>query len=222
MNKKRNVLKTGNKIIKICPDSPDADIISEAVRIIKNGGIVISPTKCLYGMCADAFNHDTVSSIYSIKRRPANKPLLLLIKNRQVLKSLATHVPPDAEKLMDRFWPGNLTIVFPAKDSLPENLTAGSGKIGVRIPGYAVTSALVNDLDHPITGTSANISGEPGCSLIADLSPQIAENVDLIFDAGPLKGGKGSTVVDVTTDPPEILREGEISEKEIFIVLSNR
>jgi L-threonylcarbamoyladenylate synthase len=119
---------------------------------------------------------------------------------------------------MDRFWPGKITLVFEALPAVPECLTAGTGKIGIRQPGHPVAAALVKTFQGPVTGTSANLSGSPGCRQIADLDPQVARKLDLILDAGPLRGGSGSTVVDVTQDIPRILRVGQIGEQEILAV----
>jgi len=120
---------------------------------------------------------------------------------------------------MECFWPGALTIVFKAKKVLPANLTAGTGRIGVRMPQHPVALALAKALKSPITATSANITGNSGCSQVSDIDPLIADKLDLILDAGPLKGGIGSTVVDVTYDFPKILREGAIPATDIFAVL---
>jgi len=122
---------------------------------------------------------------------------------------------------MDQFWPGRVTLVFEAAGTLPHQLTAGTAKIGIRLPGHPVAAALVKSLGRPLTGTSANLSGRPGCRCIDDLDPQLIKQLDIVLDAGPLKGGTGSTVVDVTQDMPKILREGEISGKEI-LTLTNR
>ena len=117
---------------------------------------------------------------------------------------------------MDKFWPGRVTLVFKAADTVPHYLTAGSGKIGIRLPGHPVAAALVESLGAPLTGTSANLLGKPGCRRIDDLDPYLVQQLDAVLDAGPLKGGAGSTVVDVTQDIPTVLREGEISKNEIL------
>jgi L-threonylcarbamoyladenylate synthase len=117
---------------------------------------------------------------------------------------------------MEAFWPGRLTIVFKARPEVPGNVTAGTGKIGIRIPEHPVAVTLVAALDRPLTGTSANLSGDPGADCIGDLSSKIITGVDLVIDSGKLKGGIGSTVVDVTTTPPTIIREGEVSKDELF------
>ena len=120
---------------------------------------------------------------------------------------------------MEHFWPGRVTLVFEAADSVPQALTAGTGKIGIRLPGHPVAVALVESLGGPLTGTSANLSGSPGCRRVDDLDPQLIQQLDMVLDAGPLKGGTGSTVVDVTREIPRVLRAGEISEKEIMALI---
>ncbi|MCP4113531.1 MAG: threonylcarbamoyl-AMP synthase [Desulfobacteraceae bacterium] len=211
-----------HKIRKIHPFNPQPDIIAEAAKLIKKGGLAAFPTRCLYGMGTDAFNADAVDRIFGIKQRSYQNPILVLISKKEDLDRIVQHVPPAALKIMDKFWPGKVTIVFEAKNSLPDVLTAGTGKIGVRLCGHPVASALVSAVKNPVTGTSANLAGNAGCSRISDMDSQLADRLDLILDAGILKGGAGSTVADVTTDIPVILREGVVPGKDIFAVLENK
>jgi len=208
------------KIISLNPLNPPPDLIKKAADIITSGGVVIFPTRYLYGLGADALNPDAVERVYQIKQRPLTKPLLILIKQPESFHQLVQHVPENARQLMDRFWPGDLTLVFEAKDTLPQNLTAGTGKIGVRLPQHPTAIELTNAVQNPITATSANLAGLAGCSRTADLDPLITDKVDLILDAGTLKGGSGSTIVDVTLDPPVILREGAVPASDIWAVLN--
>lgn len=214
-------MKATNKVRRIDPANPETDIIAEAAGIIKKGGVVVFPTRSLYGLGADAFNTRAVNRIFHIKQRPANKPILVLIKDKNELDRLAALVPPVATAIMERFWPGRVSLVFQAKEELSANLTAGTKKIGIRLPGHNIAYKLVKAAGCPITGTSANLSGSAGCFQINDLDEKIANSVDLILDAGPLKGGIGSTVVDVTGETPRILRQGELSQKDVFNVIDN-
>ncbi|MGD2099883.1 MAG: L-threonylcarbamoyladenylate synthase [Desulfobacterales bacterium] len=207
-------------IRKINSDKPEPEIIDEAAAIIRQGGVVAFPTRCLYGLGADAFDSAAVDRVVRIKQRPADNPILVLIDCRQRLKDLVAHIPPAAETLMQAFWPGGLTLVFKAQETLSHQLIAGSAKIGVRIPAHAVALALVKQAGRPITGTSANISGHPGCHRAPDLDRQITTQVDMILDGGTLDSGVGSTVIDITGDPPRILREGQVSADEIRGCLS--
>jgi L-threonylcarbamoyladenylate synthase len=212
-------LKASDNIIRIDSNTPQPEFIHMAAKAILNGGLVIFPTTCLYGLAADALNPAAVENVFKAKRRSENNPLLVLVKNRKALELIVTCIPPAAVTLMETFWPGRLTLVFNAGKNLPRSLTAGTGKIGIRIPAHKVAAALVNAIENPIIGTSANLSHHGGCSLISRIDPEIIRCSNLILDAGLLKGGVGSTVIDVTTAPPVVLREGVVSEKKIHLAL---
>lgn len=214
-------MKASDKVRKVNSANPETGIIAEAACIIRNGGVVVFPTRSLYGLGADAFSAKAVNRIFHIKQRPAGKPILVLIKNKDELDRLAAFVPPAATAIIESFWPGRVSIVFHAKQGLLANLTTGTNKIGIRLPGHNVASALVKAACSPITGTSANLSGNAGCFQVNDLDEKIVDGVDLILDAGPLKGGVGSTVVDVTGETTLILRQGELSQKDISNVIDN-
>jgi L-threonylcarbamoyladenylate synthase len=220
LNKKQRSLKQYSNIIKIDPDTPQPERIQKAADFISKGEIVTFPTFCLYGLAADAFNASAVQKIVEIKRRSPKKPMLVLIKSRDCLPPLVKSIPQDAEMIMNHFWPGRITLVFKAKKEVPDFLTAGTGKIGIRMPSHKVAMAIVNAVENPITGTSANISNQGGSARVADLPVEIIRRTSLVLDAGILKGGMGSTVVDITTTPPQILREGEIPSAEIYNLLN--
>ncbi len=203
-------------IRKIDPVLPDESLIEKAARIIKAGGIIIFPTRTLYGIGADALNPKAVDRVFSIKKRLASKPISILVDSISAVRSLVSEIPPSAEVLMEKFWPGRMTIVFKADDQVPSNLTAGTGKIGIRVPEHPVAVKLLQFLDVPVTGTSANFSGSKGCHRITDLPSDMIGQMNLILDSGSLRGGIGSTVIDVTTFPPTILREGVVSRQAVF------
>jgi len=203
-------------IRQINPQKPEPEIIAEAAAVIRQGGVLAFPTRCLYGLGADAFNAEAVERVVKIKQRPEQNPILVLIDSKERLESLVMHIPPAADAIMDAFWPGRVTLVFEARNSLPDQLTARTGKIGVRLPGHPVAAALVQQAKRPVTGTSANLSGQPGCDRAQDLDPTIADQLGLILDAGTLSGGIGSTVVDVTVNPPQIIREGQVAANDIL------
>jgi len=208
-----------SNVIKVNPQHPSDAAITQAVAAVRAGGVIAFPTRCLYGLGADAFNAEAVGRIFGIKERSPRNPILILIDRTSRLDQLVSEVPPVAVRIMNHFWPGRITLVFKASEAVPHYLTAGTDKIGIRLPGHPVAATLVNALQTPLTGTSANLSGKSGCRRIEDLEKQIADKLDLILDAGTLNGGIGSTVVDVTIEPPEILREGEISGAEIMTIL---
>lgn len=208
-------------MLRVDPRAPKPETIRQAAAVIRGGGVVCFPTRCLYGLGADAFNTAAVERVFDIKQRPAELPLLVLINSPSQMDGLAGSIPRVARVLMERFWPGRLTLVLEADASLPARLTAGTGKIGIRLAAHPVARALLEAVAKPITGTSANLSGGSGCRQISELDPLIRRQVDLILDGGPLKGGVGSTVVDVTGDTPVMIREGEVSKPEIMAVIKS-
>lgn len=208
-------------IYPIDTGAPDMAHLKKAAGRIADGGVVIFPTQSLYGLGANALDPRAVNRIFAIKKRPSKKPVLILINNISELDVLVREVPPPAIRIMNACWPGGVTLVCYAKEALPSNLTAGTGKIGVRLPLHPVARQLVHLAAVPITGTSANLSGQTGCANIHDIDPGVRRNVDMILDAGTLKGGLGSTIVDITASPPRILREGMVPETRIREVLAN-
>ncbi|OQY43066.1 MAG: threonylcarbamoyl-AMP synthase [Desulfobacteraceae bacterium 4572_87] len=153
--------------------------------------------------------------LFQVKRREAGKPVLLLIPSIESLKRYAVHVPKTAELLMDQFWPGGLTMVFEAQKDVSTLLTAGTGKIGIRLSSNPVANALAQAMGSAITGTSANISGAPPCNTSHEVASALGKDVDQILDGGKTFGQKPSTVLDMTTHPHVVLREGLI-EKEML------
>jgi L-threonylcarbamoyladenylate synthase len=216
LSKKPGTLENNSNIRIIHPLNPDMSIIKVAAESIRLGGVVVFPTRNFYGLGADVLNLKAVERVFQIKRRPIHNPLSILIKSRKDLDALVSDIPNAALKLMDAFWPGRITLVFNARPEVPYILTAGTGKIGIRLPQHPVAAALVNMLDHPITATSANPSGMGGVDQIQDLPKDFIKEVSMVLDAGALKKGKGSMVVDITTDPPTVIREGEIPIKELL------
>jgi L-threonylcarbamoyladenylate synthase len=206
--------------MRIDPRQPDPQTVAAAADVIRGGGVVVIPTRHLYGLAADALNAEALARVYAIKDRPADKPLLVLVKSRADLPGLVRTIPEAAGRLMERFWPGRLTLVFEARDLFPPVLTGSRGNIGIRLPAHLVCRALLEKLPHPVTATSANLSGQPGCHRIADMAPTVQAAVDLILDAGPLPTGPGSTVVDVTGSPPRVLRAGVIGADRIADALA--
>jgi len=203
-------LNPEDRIRRIDGSQPGQDAILEAAGIICSGGVVVFPTTSLYGLAADASDPVAIEKVFAIKQRPLNKPILILVPDVRDIRSLVQEIPPAVERIMTALWPGNLTLIFKSGSALSPILTAGTGKIGIRLPVFPVARRLVRAAGRPITATSANISGQTGCSQIADLDSSVSAAVDLILDAGPLKGGAGSTILDVSQYPPVLLREGAI------------
>jgi len=184
--------------------------IEKAVQIIQKGGVVVYPTETFYGLGVDALNPRAVERLFKIKKRPSSKPISIIIPNINWLKYLIKEVPPIAQTLIEKHWPGPLTIIFAAKDILPKELTANTGKIGIRISSHPMAQELAQLSETPITATSANLSGMPPPNFPQEIHPQIKKQIDAILDGGFTKGGLPSTVIDVTVNPPIILRKGAI------------
>lgn len=196
-------------------DRPAAEAIERAADVVRSGCVVILPTSRLYGLGADALNPRAVERLFRFKGRDRSKPILVLIAAWAMLPQVAVPPGPEARAMMAHFWPGRVTFVVTARAGLPHGLTVGSGKIGVRLVAHPVARALVQTVGTPVTGTSANLSGASGCTAIAEIDPAVIDAADLVLDSGPLGGGPGSTVVDLTADKPVILREGAVSADEI-------
>ena len=195
---------------------PDRILIQRAADIVRKGGVVAFPTETSYGLGASIKHIDALERIYVIKKRPRHKPLLILISNISDLIHLVSRVPPAAVTLMERFWPGPLTLLLPAKPGLPWPLCADTAKVGVRISSHSWAHSLVQTLGNPMTATSANLSEHPATYKAEEVADQLRScPPDYILDGGLTSGGAPSTIIDVCTDPPEVIREGAISPKDI-------
>jgi len=206
--------------ISLDPADPPGQAIAKAVAAIRAGGLVVYPTRCLYGLGVDALDGAAVQRLFRAKRRAPDKPVSVLVKDMAALDLLVTGVPEAARVLIERFWPGGLTLVLPARPEVPAELTAGTGTIGVRLPGHPVAAALVAAMEGPITATSANLSGDKSPVQIADIAPGVIAAAAVVLDAGLLSGGAGSTVVDATAAPVRVLREGILPAAEVMAALA--
>jgi L-threonylcarbamoyladenylate synthase len=198
------------EILKADKNLSAETVLSRAAEIIIAGGVVAYPTETFYGLGADATNEKAIQKIYAIKGRNFASPISVIIDSREKLYPLVEEVPACALKLIESFWPGPLTIIFKASAYIPQILTAGSGKIGIRISSHTGARTLAQKINRPLTATSANISASPECSTAGEVARQIGNEVDAILDLGNTRGGKGSTIIDVTLKPPQILRAGVI------------
>jgi L-threonylcarbamoyladenylate synthase len=197
-------------IIKINPENPESEKISEVVAILKGGGVIGFPTETFYGLGADARNEAAIGKIFDVKGRDFKNPILVVIGERKHLDIFAADISPAEKTLMDRFWPGPVTILFRATAAVSPRLTAGSGRIGIRLTSHPIAGELSRRLGGPLTATSANLSGAPECSTAADVLSQLEGKIDGLVDGGSTPGGKGSTIVDAADSPVRILREGVI------------
>jgi L-threonylcarbamoyladenylate synthase len=216
--KLRNSGNTAN-VLQIDPSAPDPDGIRKAAQTLGQEGILVFPTSGLYGLGADAFCTEAIQRVFTIKRRPAHQPLLVLLPGIDDMDRVVRSVPDYAELLLG-MWPGGMTIIFEAGKWVPACLTGGTGKIGVRVPAHPVAKALIDHFGGPITGTSANLSGSPATASVMGLDPEIRRQVDMVLDAGTLAGGPGSTILDVTRWPVRVVREGAVPRQAIDDLLN--
>jgi L-threonylcarbamoyladenylate synthase len=202
-------------VIQVDPSRGSPDVIERAATCVLSGGLVAYPTESFYGLAADATNGAAIKRLFQVKGRPLDRPVLVLISSVEMLRDYVRHIPLTALQLMDAFWPGGLTLVFEGRSKISPLLTAGTGKIGVRLSSHPVATALTRAAGVPITGTSANVSGEPACSTAKAVLMAFGDGVDLVLDGGETLGKGASTVLDMTVDPPRILREGMISRSRL-------
>ncbi len=194
------------------------DKIQEAARLLRRGGVCVIPTETGYGLAASIERPKALERIYKIKQRPLDKPLLILVEAIGKAPVESGQISACASLLMERFWPGPLTLLLPAAKGLPFPLTGDTGRIGVRVSSHPVASALVRAVGTPITATSANISGRPLPKSIKEVKEQLKEAPDYFLDAGTIAPGPASTILDVTVIPPKIVRQGAISGADILAV----
>jgi L-threonylcarbamoyladenylate synthase len=188
-------------------------LFARLARLVQAGGVLAVPTETYYGLGVNPFDGAAVAHLLSIKGRPDGKPILILIGDQAQLQDLVTDVSPAAQVLMEAFWPGPLTLVFSASARLPKYVTAETGTVGVRYTSHAALAKLLR-YTGPLTGTSANRSGEPPVQTAAEVERTIGTLVDVIVDDGPALGGLPSTVLSVC-DGVRMIREGPIDRAMI-------
>jgi L-threonylcarbamoyladenylate synthase len=207
------------KIIKVDRNNPDEKILNMAVEVLRRGGLVAFPTETVYGLGADALNEEAVRKIFEAKGRPPDNPIIVHVGNMEQVYSLVEDVPPDAERLMEAFWPGPLTLIFYKSPIVSDIVTGGSPKVGIREPQNEIALTLLNLFGRPIAAPSANASGRPSPTKAEHVIEDLGDKVDLIIDGGDVSFGVESTVLDITTDPPVLYRPGACPKEEIEKVL---
>jgi L-threonylcarbamoyladenylate synthase len=193
--------------------------IARAVDALGRRGVVVYPTETLYGLGADALDRAAIERVAALKGRDAAKPISLVVASRCMLLTIVAMIPSSAELLMERFWPGPLTLVLPPRAGLSPLLGAG---IGARIPAHPVARRIVESFGRPMTATSANPGGEPAPRTAEGARVYFGDRIDVYVDGGETPGGPGSTVLDVTGPVPRLVREGEILRAAIEAALRNR
>ncbi len=208
-----------SEVLKVDLEKPDPQQIEKAVQAIRQGAIAAYPTETFYGLGVDVTNDYAIKRLFDLKRRDYGNPIAVIVTDRDMLSEVVTDIPELAHPLIERYWPGPLTILFKTNEIISKALTTNTGKIGIRISSHPIAAALTRKLGKPLTTTSANPSGFPPSFDVKHLKNYFSEKIDLIIDGGELIPSRGSTVVDVSEEKLVIIREGDIQAEDIFSLI---
>ena len=197
------------------------DKLKEPAQIIKKGGIVVFPTETVYGIGTNGLDENAIQKLYEVKQRPLNKPISLLVNNIEMVEKIAKNITEVEYKLMEKFFPGPLTVILEKRDIVPDILTSNTNTIGVRMPSGEIAKKLIEFAGVPIATSSSNISGKPSGTNITDIKKDFEGKVDCFIDNGESELGIPSTVIRIIDNIPHILRQGAISEEEIRKIIAN-
>lgn len=195
---------------------PEPDLIEKAVAFLKDGQVVAYPTETIYGLGVDVTNEKAIKRLYELKRRDYGLPISILVSDMAMLTHYVGEISDSVRLLIRRFWPGPLTILFPAGPNISTSLTTNTGKIGVRLSSHPVATALVRAFGGPITTTSANLSGFPPSLSVKHIQKYFQERIPCVIDGGECEPSRGSTVIDVSDDTMAIIREGSIPADRVI------
>ena len=193
----------------------DLEKLKEPAQIINDGGIVVFPTETVYGIGTNGLDENAVRRLYEVKKRPIEKPISLLVSNMEMVRQIAKDITEKEYKIMEKFFPGPLTIILNKKENVPDIITAGKETVGVRMPSGEIARKLVEYANVPIAAPSANLSGEPSGTNIKNIIKSFDGQVDYFIDGGESKIGIASTIVQVVDEKVYILREGSITKEQI-------
>jgi len=195
--------------------NPDPEALGPAADLIRAGGLVAFPTETVYGLGANATDADAVARIFVAKGRPGDNPLIVHVADKAAVGQVAAFIPATAARLIDRFWPGPLTLVLPKQPSIPDNVTCGLKTVGVRMPNHPVALGLIRAAGVPLAAPSANLSGRPSPTSAEHVLEDLDGRIDMVIDAGETGVGLESTVLDLTVDPPVLLRPGGVTVEQL-------
>lgn len=204
-----------NNIATINPQHPDIQQLINAGKLLAQGELVAFPTETVYGLGANALDSRAVAKIFEAKGRPADNPLIVHLATADEITNVANDIPNLAYQLIEKFWPGPLTLVLPKNDSIPDIVTANSNTVAVRQPAHPVALGLIAAAGVPVAAPSANKSGKPSPTTAQHVAQDLGSKVSLILDGGPTQVGLESTVLDLTSKQPTLLRAGAISKEEL-------
>ena len=208
------------RIIPVDPRDPSDRGIEEAAVLLGKGCIIAYPTETFYGLAVDGTNEAALEKVFDVKGRDSRTPVSLIIGDRSDLDGLVRSVPEAGRRIADAFWPGGVTILFEASSTVSEKLTGGTGKIGIRLSSDILATGLARRLGRPLTATSANRTGEAECCTAEEVVAALGDRLDAVLDGGATPGPPGSTIIDVTVEPPRVLREGVVTTDRLMAVLA--
>jgi L-threonylcarbamoyladenylate synthase len=206
-------------VLKVDPSAPDIRKIRLAAEVLRGGGLVAFPTETVYGLGANALDERAVLKIFEVKQRPADNPLIVHIAEIEDIYVLVGYLPPKAEDLMRRFWPGPLTLLLPRSELVPDVTTAGLSTVAVRMPSHPIARMLIKEADVPVAAPSANLSGRPSPTTASHVLEDLAGKIEVVIDGGEVEFGLESTILDLTSAPPTLLRPGPITVEELREIL---
>lgn len=209
-------------ILKVDPLNPDPASIRKAVDILRSEGLVAFPTETVYGLGALVFNEQASRKVYIVKNRPLDNPLIIHISSLEMLDTVAKNIPEKALRLAEKFWPGPLTLILPRNKSVPKVVSGGLDTVAVRMPAHPVALALVKEAGEPVAAPSANLAGKPSPTTAEHVIQDLYGKIDAIIDAGETLYGVESTIINILSSPPVLLRPGAIPVEEIERVLGER
>jgi len=207
------------EVLRVDSDNPDPNAIERAAACLRRGGLVAFPTETVYGLGVHALDREAVLRLFRAKGRPANDPLIVHVSTIDDVAPLVTELSPDAYALAARFWPGPLTIVVRRSRAVPDEVTAGLGTVGIRVPSHPVARALISAAGIPIAAPSANLFSRPSPTDATHVIADLNDRIDMVVDGGPTEVGVESTVVDLSQGLPVILRPGAVGLDMLRAVL---
>lgn len=206
-------------VLTVNPEQPEPEKIRIAAKVLREGGLVAFPTETVYGLGANALDEAPVLRIFQVKNRPKDNPLIVHIANKDDVNLLAERVPSKARRLIDSFWPGPLTLLLPKSELVPAATTAGLATVAVRMPSHPIAQALISEADVPVAAPSANLAGRPSPTSAKHVLDDLSGRIEVVIDGGEVGYGVESTVLDMTVDPPVVLRPGPITVGELKEIL---
>jgi len=212
-------LLVNTKVLLVDPEKPDRKVVQESARILRGGGIVSFPTETVYALGGDAYNQEVVAKIYRIKRRDRTKPFSVFLKDAGEVRKVVDFISEDARKLMEKFLPGPLTLVFKSSSPKLPFVLGGGNKLGIRVSPNSLVARILDEVRVPITATSANISGKKSCIAANRVFYFFNGRIELILDGGRTKIFLPSTVLDVSGEEVSLIRLGTIPVEEIKAVV---